>query len=85
MIRFELSYLAIIFFIQRDAIMTEKRSFSPVAVEQTVSFSELYSQHFSPTAGAAHSLHQVQATPFKIFSLTKNDVNVSYTNSAKIQ
>ncbi|MGZ9027350.1 MAG: hypothetical protein ACXW2U_08770 [Telluria sp.] len=65
--------------------MTEKRSFSLAAAEQAGTFSEIYSQHFTPSTSAAHDLRQVQATPFKIFSMTKNDVQVSYSNSAKIQ
>ncbi len=65
--------------------MTEKRSFSLAVTEQAGTFSEIYSQHFTPSTSASHDLRQVQATPFKIFSLIKNDVNVSYGNSAKIQ
>lgn len=65
--------------------MNEKNVFPPAAAEQAGTFSELYSQHFYPAAGAICDFPQVEATPFKIFSLTKDDVNVSYGNSAKIQ
>jgi hypothetical protein len=65
--------------------MTVKHASLRATPEQAVSFSELYSQHFAPAAGAASAHHQIQATPFKIFSLTNNNVNISYTNSAKIQ
>ncbi len=65
--------------------MNEKRRFPTTSVEQAVKFAELHSQYFSPTAGGPYDRPEVQATPFKIFSLTKNDVSVSYTNTAKIQ
>lgn len=65
--------------------MDEKHSFPPATAEQADTFSELYSQHFYPAVGATCDFQQAEATPFKIFSLTKDDVNVSYGNSAKIQ
>ena len=46
-------------------------------------FSELYSQFFTPIAGATQGNQPPAAMPFKIFSLTKNNVNLVYSNNSK--
>lgn len=48
-------------------------------------YAELYSEHFTTQPGAVHGSAPAQAmpsTPFKIFSLTNDNVNIIYTNQA---
>ena len=47
-------------------------------------FSEMYSQLFTPNNDAAISSKAPSAMAFKIFSLTNNNVQLSYSNTTKL-
>jgi len=50
------------------------------------SYAELYAEHFTPQQNAVRGTAPAQAmpAPFKIFSLTNNNVNVVYSNCTGI-
>lgn len=64
--------------------MTEKAY--PVAAAASVqvekSYAELYAEYFVPAQNAVRGAGPAQAMPFKIFSLTNNNVNIVYSNGS---
>ena len=53
---------------------------SSPTVQTSDSFSELYAKHFVPNNNAVNGPVAPTAMPFKIFSLTNNNVNLVYSN-----
>lgn len=60
--------------------MSEKMNVSSPTVQASGSFAELYAKHFVPNSNAVSGPVAPAAMPFKIFSLTNNNVNLVYSN-----
>ncbi|NDU91252.1 MAG: hypothetical protein G3I10_01310 [Ferrovum sp.] len=52
--------------------------------ETADSLTDSYRRYFSPNADAVKEESAPAATHFKIFSLTNNNVSITYTNGTKI-
>lgn len=65
--------------------MSEKMNAPSPTVQDSGKFSEQYAAHFVPAPHAAGGAVAPTAMPFKIFSLTNNNVSLVYSNNTNIR